>query len=652
MQKKQKPKLTLRELRNKRDALRVQQAAAVGVVLPQRPERPPPAPRPPPPVPEPPFPGVVLGQYLELDGTRLKETGRRFGLTIQDLYGGMWVLGKAGFGKTLALECLATGDILAGRGCIVLDPAGDLIENLIARVPPERERDVVLLDAGDTEAVFGLNPVGLVATRNTYQITTASVMLKEAIRKAGTGWGSNLEVVIPNAAHLLLANPDSRMADMVRLFTDDAFRERLLESVSHQDTRTWWQYTYAPLKSPARRQLYDSTVTRINSYFLDANLGDIVNAHHSLDFPTWINGNKIVLIKLPSGEPTDAGLALSETSLALIGGLIMQLVKAAAYRQVQTISDERSRPLVPFYVDEFALFATPDFGTMYRQLRKSGIIPVLAHQDLAQLPGDLAAIPRAARHFLCFGVTGDDAPQAVKEFHPERQKRGIPVSLTPFHDIPRRMQNGHAVWRAHRIEEEIDEAILYRKNAIRNQGDTPISEAFELYRSKIENALNRYLVAAMRGDELDFAEFDLELALQYLLSKAKEKRILEHVKKLAEILAVEPVYPTNTDILQTDGEAKRALANRLTGLEPHHAYVKVLLSGTLAEHFVRMVPPPWPLKDAEFVAKRARIRQRMLDTGITQPRHRNSDGASPPVRGPRNLPQHPENPGRWDVEEL
>lgn len=37
--------------------------------------------------------------------------------------------------------------MLAGDGVCVLDPHGDMIDFLLARIPPEREADVILFDA-------------------------------------------------------------------------------------------------------------------------------------------------------------------------------------------------------------------------------------------------------------------------------------------------------------------------------------------------------------------------------------------------------------------------------------------------------------------------------------------------------------------------
>src|SRR5205823_4075300 len=45
----------------------------------------------------------------------------------------------------------------AGRGVVVLDPKGDLVADVLDRVPPERAGDVIVLDPADEERPVGLN---------------------------------------------------------------------------------------------------------------------------------------------------------------------------------------------------------------------------------------------------------------------------------------------------------------------------------------------------------------------------------------------------------------------------------------------------------------------------------------------------------------
>lgn len=75
---------------------------------------------------------------------------RRVGIAQADRLGHMWVLGKTGVGKSTFLLNLIHADLQAGRGLMVLDPHGDLVEDILALVPAERLRDTVYFNPADT----------------------------------------------------------------------------------------------------------------------------------------------------------------------------------------------------------------------------------------------------------------------------------------------------------------------------------------------------------------------------------------------------------------------------------------------------------------------------------------------------------------------
>src|SRR5229473_2369340 len=70
---------------------------------------------------------------------------------------GLYVIGKPGSGKTTLLVNLVVQDIEQGMGVCFLDPHGDAINDILARLPSHREKDVILLDPFDKGYTFGLN---------------------------------------------------------------------------------------------------------------------------------------------------------------------------------------------------------------------------------------------------------------------------------------------------------------------------------------------------------------------------------------------------------------------------------------------------------------------------------------------------------------
>ncbi len=69
----------------------------------------------------------------------------------------MYLIGRTGTGKSNLIASMAGQDILNGDGVCVVDPHGDLIENILERIPKERADDVILFEPFDVERPMGLN---------------------------------------------------------------------------------------------------------------------------------------------------------------------------------------------------------------------------------------------------------------------------------------------------------------------------------------------------------------------------------------------------------------------------------------------------------------------------------------------------------------
>jgi hypothetical protein len=67
------------------------------------------------------------------------------------------VLGRTGSGKSVLLANMAIQDIKNGEGLCVIDPHGDLIQDILQHVPKERAEDIVLFEPFDMERPLGLN---------------------------------------------------------------------------------------------------------------------------------------------------------------------------------------------------------------------------------------------------------------------------------------------------------------------------------------------------------------------------------------------------------------------------------------------------------------------------------------------------------------
>jgi Type IV secretion-system coupling protein DNA-binding domain len=104
---------------------------------------------------------AVMGRGRALGEATFPGRERLVALLPADSLRHLHAVGPTGTGKSTLLLNLITQDMAAGRAVVVIEPKGDLIAAVLARIPAGRMDDVVLLDPTDTERPVGLNPLAL-----------------------------------------------------------------------------------------------------------------------------------------------------------------------------------------------------------------------------------------------------------------------------------------------------------------------------------------------------------------------------------------------------------------------------------------------------------------------------------------------------------
>ena len=120
------------------------------------------------------------------------------------------MIGKTGAGKSNLLLTLILQDIRNGEGLTVIDPHGDLVEQIAASIPEHRRDDLMYFNVPDPNQPYGYNPLKHVAAG--HRSLAASGIL-EAFHKlwGEKAWGQRLEYILRNA---LLAMPATRCGSL------------------------------------------------------------------------------------------------------------------------------------------------------------------------------------------------------------------------------------------------------------------------------------------------------------------------------------------------------------------------------------------------------------------------------------------------------
>jgi hypothetical protein len=318
----------------------------------------------------------------------------------------MHVIGASGTGKSTLLLDLVLQDINQGAGLAVLDPHGDLIDQIIGNVPASRVDDVVVIDPADVDHPVAFN---ILSAHSELEKTLLSSDLVALFRRFSTSWGDQMTAVLGNAVLAFLeSDRGGSLVDLRRFLVEPTFREEFLVSVSDPQVVYFWRHEFELL--PGRPQ--GPILTRLDTFLRPKTIRAMVAQRQSrLDFASIMDEGKIALIKLSHG-------AIGEENASVLGTLLVAKIHQLAMGRQHQATETR-RPFF-LYIDEFHNFLTPSLASMLSGARKYGLGLVLAHQELGQLLNadrDIAgAVLTNAATRICFRVGDDDAKRLQKGF--------------------------------------------------------------------------------------------------------------------------------------------------------------------------------------------------------------------------------------------
>src|SRR3989344_5978178 len=93
--------------------------------------------------------------YLGITTYRDKNT--LFGIRRKDRRQHVNMLGKSGTGKSVLMFNMAIQNIMNGDGVCIVDPHGELVENVLSAIPPYRMKDVIYFNPADPDFHVGFN---------------------------------------------------------------------------------------------------------------------------------------------------------------------------------------------------------------------------------------------------------------------------------------------------------------------------------------------------------------------------------------------------------------------------------------------------------------------------------------------------------------
>jgi DNA helicase HerA-like ATPase len=328
-------------------------------------------------------------------------------LTIEDRLRHVLVVGKTGMGKSTLLRSLCRRDIAEGHGLLLVDPHGDLAEQVLADLPRRRRNDLVVFDAKNPGTCPGLNPLRAVAPES--RALVVSNVLATMRKLWPEFWGPRTEHVLRHALLALTEVRGATLIDAQRMLVDDKRRRSVLRQVTDEGVLWFWAQEFASYGKNLTAEATAPVLNKLGALLASPVVRAVVTkARPLVDARMAMDRGRVVVASLPKGR-------VGEDAALLMGGLLLGAFQHAAMARADLPPEERR----PFFlvIDEATSFATGPFLGMIAEARKYGVGLVLATQSLAVLPDDVrAALLGNVGTLVVFRVGGDDALILGREF--------------------------------------------------------------------------------------------------------------------------------------------------------------------------------------------------------------------------------------------
>ncbi len=350
----------------------------------------------------------------------------------------VYILGQTGTGKTTTMLNMIIDDIHHGKGVAYIDPHGDAIDDILAKIPKERAEDVVIFDAGDVERPMGLNIF------EAKTIEQKDLVIQEALQilyrlydpnHTGQIFGPRFDHWLRNAALTLMADPEGgTFIEVPKVFSDDKFLAHKLKYVEDPVVRSFWVDEIGKTSDYHKSEMMGYFIGKFGAFMTNTTMRNIIGQpKSSLNLREIMDTNKILLVNLSKGR-------IGELNMRLLGMVFVVKLQMAAMSRVEMPEEERKDFYL--YVDEFQNFLTESFAQILSEARKYRLSLIVANQFIGQLTDEIKnAVFGNVGTIISFRVGPEDAEFMSKQFEPVFTQQDL-INIENYNAAIRLIING------------------------------------------------------------------------------------------------------------------------------------------------------------------------------------------------------------------
>jgi len=309
-------------------------------------------------------------------------------------------------------------DLKNGEGMCVMDPHGDLANDVLKYIPKERAEDVIFFDPSDLERPMGLNLLEFEQPeQKTFVINELMNIFDKLYDLRSTG-GPMFEQYFRNAVQLILEDPESggTLLEVPRVLTDENYRAYKLSKCANPTVKSFWEEEAEKAGGEAAlANMVPYITSKLTQFISNDYMRPIISQQKSaFGFRKAMDEKKIILCNLSKGK-------IGDMNSDLLGMVIVGKILGAALSRVDLAEEKRNDFYL--YIDEFQNYLTEGIAIILSEARKYRLCLTIAHQFIGQLVKDNDTRIRDSifgnvGSIVTFRVGPDDAEIFAKQFAP------------------------------------------------------------------------------------------------------------------------------------------------------------------------------------------------------------------------------------------
>ena len=378
-----------------------------------------------------PIQGIRLGEKKTTNGIIEAKIGEE--AIARHLY----IMGQTGTGKSTLLKTMIADCLEKNYGFALIDPHGDLFDEVQMLIPKSKRSKLVILNTTDPENSAKHNPIAYDESIP----QSKSLVINELIRIFGSLYdmrsagGPMFELYFKNGLLLVMDEKVQEkyktptIPDFVKLFFEDNYRKELLSLCNNKRVVDFFKVAEQNSGDWSFSNFATYITSKLIRFTEDYYLTPIISSKKgNINFRKLIDDGHILLVKM------DKGL-IGGDNVSLLGQMLVSSIVLAAMSRANIEKHERK----PFYlfIDEFQNFIKGDIGSALSEVRKYGLRLILANQTLGQLEQDTIEALMGNVGSMIFFRPGINDYEKIRHYLEPEFKREDVLKLPNFNCISR-----------------------------------------------------------------------------------------------------------------------------------------------------------------------------------------------------------------------